>query len=179
MSKRWKLKVCIFSIFIFFFLGFAALYFYKMDREVCSKNKEVVIRLINEVWSKGNLQIVDQLIAPQYTIRHDPGDPWDWKILDLATFKKRVMLSRSVFPNQKFYIQDLVCDGNKIAVSWRFTGTQKGSIPGLPVTNKTVNVSGITIYYFSNGKIIGHWQVVDRLGFLQQLGKSISKSKPN
>ncbi|EKD71282.1 MAG: hypothetical protein ACD_46C00221G0007 [uncultured bacterium] len=179
MNKRWKLKICIFSIFIFFFLGFGTLYLYKMNREVCSKNKEVVIRLINEVWSKGNLQIVDQLIAPQYTIRHDPGDPWDGKTLDLATFKKRVMLSRYVFPDQKFYIEDLVCNSNKVAVSWRFTGTQKGKIPGLPVTNKTVNVSGMTIYYFSNGKIIGHWQVVDRLGFLQQLGKSINKSKPN
>ena len=43
---------------------------------------------------------------------------------------------------------------DKVAVSWRFTGTQKGSIPGLPSTNKRVNVSGLTIYYFSKGKII-------------------------
>ena len=172
MNKRWKLKIFIFSIFIFFFLGFAALYLFKMNKEICSKHKEAVMRLINEVWSEGNLQIVDQLIAPQYTIRHDPGDPWDGKTLDLATFKKRVMSSRYVFPDQKFYIQDLVCDGNKIAVSWKFTGTHKGNIPGLPVTNKTVNVSGMTIYYFSNDKIIGHWQIVDRLGFLQQLGIS-------
>ena len=42
--------------------------------------------------------------------------------------------------------------------------------PGLPTTNKKVNVSGLTIYYFKDGKIIGHWQVVDRLGFVEQLG---------
>lgn len=79
-------------------------------------------------------------------------------------------MSRYVFPNQKFYIEDIVAQGDKVAISWRFTGTQKGTIPGLPITNKTVNVSGLTIYYFSKGKIIGHWQVVDRLGFLGQLG---------
>ena len=134
------------------------------------ENKEAVVRLIEEVWSKGNLQIVDQLIAPQYTIRHDPGDQWEGKTLDLATFKERVKMSRQVFPDQKFYIEDLVCEGDKVSISWRFTGTQKGNIPGLPVTNKTVTVSGLTIYYFSNGKMIGHWQVVDRLGFLGQLG---------
>ncbi len=64
----------------------------------------------------------------------------------------------------------------KVTVSWRFTGTQKGNIPGLPTTNKAVNVSGLTIYYFSNGKIIGHWQVVDRFGFLEQLG--VKNSRP-
>lgn len=66
------------------------------------KNKEAVVKLIDEVWSKGNLQIVDQLIAPQYTIRHDPGDQWEGKTLDLATFKERVKMSRHVFPDQKF-----------------------------------------------------------------------------
>jgi len=134
------------------------------------KNKEAVITLLDEVWSKDNLQIVDQLIAPQYTIRHDPGDPWDGKTLDLTTFKERVKLSHHVFPDQKFYIEDLVGEGDQVAVSWRFTGTHKGSIPGLPTTNKKVNVSGLTIYYFKDGKIIGHWQVVDRLGFVEQLG---------
>lgn len=152
---------------------------YSLNNSDCTcnqKNKEAVINLIDEVWSKGNFQIVDRLIAPKYTIRHDPGDKWENKTIDLVTYKARVKMSRDVFPDQKFYIEDLVCSGNKITVSWRFTGTQEGKIPGLPVTNKRVNVSGMTIYYFSKGKIIGHWQVVDRLGFFQQLG--ISKKNP-
>lgn len=134
------------------------------------KNKEAIVTLIDEVWSKGNLQVVDQLIAPEYTIRHDPGDSWNGKTLDLSTYKERVKSSRQVFPDQQFYIEDIVGEGDKVAVSWKFTGTQKGNIPGLPITNKKVEVSGLTIYYFSHGKIIGHWQVVDRLGFFEQLG---------
>lgn len=134
------------------------------------KNKEAIVTLIDEVWSKGNLQVVDQLIAPEYTIKHDPGDPWNGKTLDLSTYKERVKSSRQVFPDQQFYIEDIVGEGDKVAVSWKFTGTQKGNIPGLPITNKKVEVSGLTIYYFSHGKIIGHWQVVDRLGFFEQLG---------
>lgn len=135
----------------------------------CEKNKTVVIRLIDEVWSKGNLEVVDQLVAPQYTIRHDPGDAWDGKTLDIATYKKRVTLSRSIFPDQVFHIHDVICNKDKIAISWDFTGTHEGKIPGLPTTNKQVTVSGLTIYYFSNHKIVGHWQVVDRLGFFEQL----------
>lgn len=138
-----------------------------------SYQKEAVKKLIDEVWSQGNLEIVDQLIAQQYIIKHDPGDSWDGKTLDLATFKERIQMSHRVFPDQKFYIEDLICEEDKVAVSWRFTGTHKCDIPGLAATNKNVNVSGMTIYYFSNGKIVGHWQVVDRLGFLNQLGMQL------
>jgi steroid delta-isomerase-like uncharacterized protein len=144
-----------------------------------SKNKDAVVRLIEEVWNKGNFQIVDQLIAPQYKVRHDPGDPWEGQTLDLTTYKERVKMSRDVLPDQKFFIEDMVGEGNKVAVSWTFTGTQKGDLPGVPATNKKVNVSGLTIYYFSQGKMIGHWQVLDKLSLLGQLGVQIGKEKAN
>lgn len=134
------------------------------------KNKEAVIKLLDEVWSKGSLEIVDQLIAPQYEIKQDPGDQWEGKTLDLAAYKERVRQSRSVFPDQTFYIDDILAEDDKVSVSWHFTGTQNGNIPGLPTTNKKVTVSGSTIYYFTNGMISGHWQIVDRLGFIGQLG---------
>lgn len=152
---------------------------YSLNKSNCTcneNNKKSLITLIDEVWSKGNYKVVDQLISPNYTIRHDPGDPWENKTIDLATYKARAKMSRDVFPDQKFYIEDLVCSDNKIAISWRFTGTQEGKIPELPVTNKKVNVSGMTIYYFSQGKIIGHWQVVDRMGLIQQFG--LTKKNP-
>src|SRR3990167_1509405 len=91
------------------------IYFFNEKQHMSiQKNKKMVVTLIEEVWSKGNLQIVDQLIAPQYTIRHDPGDPWEGKTFDLATFKERVKMSRHVFPDQRFYIEDLVGEGNKV-----------------------------------------------------------------
>lgn len=152
-------------------LGFS-LPTYSLTNNNCTcnqKNAEAVIKLIDEVWNKGNFQIVDQLIAPKYIIRHDPGDQWENKTIDLATYKNRVKMSRDVLPDQKFHIEDLVCQNDKVAVSWKFTGTQKGDLPGLPATNKTVSISGLTIYYFSEEKIIGHWQVIDKLNLFRQL----------
>ena len=155
---------CIFSSVLTF-------YFIKKDALLSKqRNKEVVVRLVEEVWSKGNLAMVDELVSPHYLIRHDPGDKWEGKTIDLASFKERVSMSRHILPDQKFYIEDLVCEGDKVAVSWRFTGTQKGDLPGLPAKNNTVNISGLTIYYLSNGKITGHWQVFDKLGLMTQLG---------
>lgn len=151
-------------------LGFILIFSKKNHSlSACVQKKEAVSKLIDEVWSKGNLGVVDQLIAPQYTIRHDPGDKWDGQTLDLNTYKERVNMSRQAFPNQKFYINDLICEGNKVAVSWHFLGTLKGNIPGVAATGMPVNVSGLTIYYFSKKKIIGHWQIVDRLGLMEHM----------
>jgi hypothetical protein len=46
--------------------------------------KELLRQLIEEVWNAGNVDASDLYIASAYTIRHDPGDPWEGQELDLA-----------------------------------------------------------------------------------------------
>jgi steroid delta-isomerase-like uncharacterized protein len=132
------------------------------------KNK--LSMLLEQVWNKGNLDLVDELIAPQYTIHHDPGDPWEGQSLDHAAFKERVLYSRNAFPDLHFAVQEYVPAEEMVAVSWYFSGTHEGNLAEIPATGKKINLSGITIYYFSNGRITGHWQVIDQLAFLSQIG---------
>jgi predicted ester cyclase len=49
-------------------------------------------------------------------------------------------------------------------------GTNTGAIAGRPPSGRPIAVSGLTIYYFADGRITGHRQVVDRLSVVQQLG---------
>jgi len=136
------------------------------------KNKAILCEFMEEIWNNGNLDSADKYIQIPYVIHHDPGDPWEGQSLDLATFKKRVLQSRHIFPDLHFTVKEIVGEGDKVAISWQLEGTHKGDMAGLPPpTGKKVKVSGLTIYYFSNGKITGHWQVVDRLGFMQQLAR--------
>ena len=125
---------------------------------------------LEQVWNEGNLDLVDELIAPQYTIHHDPGDPWDGQSLDHAAFKERVLYSRNAFPDLHFAVQEYVPAEEMVAVSWYLSGTHEGNLAEIPATGKKINLSGITIYYFSNGRITGHWQVIDQLAFLSQIG---------
>ncbi len=141
------------------------------------RNKAAVVRLIDEVWSQGNLDVADELIAPAYVIHHDPGDPWESKTLNHESFKERVVHARTIFPDLRFQILELIAEGDKVAVSWRFRGTQAGPLPGMPASGKPVEVSGITIYDFEGDKIAGHWQEIDRVGLMQQLGGSGPKGE--
>ena len=130
---------------------------------------EIVKRLLQTVWSEGRIDDSDGLIADHYTIRHDPGDPWEGKTLDLAGYKDRVRMSRAPFPDQKFEIVDLAQGEGIVAVTWTWSGTHRGDLPGLPATGKVIHMSGATVYYFSGERITGHWQIADRLSVYRQI----------
>jgi steroid delta-isomerase-like uncharacterized protein len=135
-------------------------------------NKDILNRFITEVWSNGDIDACERYIAAKYTIHHDPGDPWDKRELDLAGYRERVTLSRAPFPDQFFTIQELVGEGQKVVVSWLWSATHKGDIPGFPATGRRIEMSGITVYFFEQGRLTGHWQVTDRLGVFMQLRQS-------
>jgi len=125
---------------------------------------------IREIWDEGLAHKADQYVAAAYTIHHDPGDPWDGMTLDLEGFKDRVRTSRAAFPDQRFAIQRLFVDGAEIAMTWLWSATHTGDLPGFPATGKTIHMSGATVYHFDeNDKLTGHWQITDRLGVYQQL----------
>jgi predicted ester cyclase len=97
------------------------------------------------------------------------GDPWDKQQLDLAGYKDRVRISRAPFPDQRFTIQDLVGEASTAVVTWLWSGTHQGDLPGFPATCYNIKMSGATVYYFDGASLTGHWQMVDRLGVYMQL----------
>ena len=137
--------------------------------------KEILTQFIREVWTEGKVEASDKYIASKYTIHHDPGDPWDRKVLDLEGYKERVRISRAPFPDQRFDIQGLFADGDAVVVTWYWTGTHRGDIPGFPASGRQIKMSGATVYYFEGDKISGHWQITDRLGVYQQFRQAASE----
>jgi predicted ester cyclase len=131
--------------------------------------KDMLTQFIEEVWNAGDIDASDKYIAPKYTIHHDPGDPWDKQELDLPGYKERLRISRAPFPDQRFSIQDLVAESNTVVMTWLWSATHTGDIPGFPATGGNIKMSGATVYYFHSGRLTGHWQIVDRLGVYMQL----------
>jgi predicted ester cyclase len=115
------------------------------------------------------LSDVDRLVAPQYVIHSDPGDPWEGQTLDRATYRERVRYSRTGFPDLTFTIHDLIPTEHRVCVRWSAEGTHAGDLIGLPATRRRLRFAGQTIYDMVGEHVGGHWQVVDRLGFMQQL----------
>ncbi len=134
-----------------------------------SSNKERLARFIELAWNRENLNAVDEYLAPLYRIHHDPGDPWEGLTLDVAGFKERLVTSRAVAPDQKFRIEDMIGEENRVVAIWTWKGTHLGEIAGIPASGKVITMSGLTAYSFRGKRLTGHWQVADRLGVYRQL----------
>jgi steroid delta-isomerase-like uncharacterized protein len=130
-------------------------------------NKNVVRRLFDEVWNKGNLPVADQLFASSYT-HHDPSTP------DFGhgpeSEKKRATLYRTAFPDFRLTIEDLTAEGETVTARWSCHGTHKGDLNGIAPTGKPFSISGISIARFISGRMVEGWINWDALGLMQQLG---------
>ena len=64
-------------------------------------------------------------------------------------------------------------DGDTIAVTWLWSATHRGDLPGFPATGQRITMSGATLYTFdASNKLTGHWQITDRLGVYHQLQRN-------
>lgn len=125
--------------------------------------------LYRVVWSEGDSGAIERLVAPAYTIHSDPGDAWEGRTLDRREYEERVGYSRTAFPDLEFTLHDVLAAGGRVSVRWRAEGTHLGALQDLPATGRRLAFAGQTIYETRDGQVAGHWQVVDRLGFVQQL----------
>ncbi|HEY3328390.1 MAG TPA: ester cyclase [Capsulimonadaceae bacterium] len=134
-------------------------------------NETVLGQLIDEVWNRGDLTNLESIVADEYEVAGDPGDPWNGQSLDRESFRSRVAYTRGAFPDVRFDVKESLVDGDRVAIRWTMSGTHLGDLLLLPATGKSFAVDGLTFYYFRDGKVAGHRQVFDQLGFLAQIGR--------
>jgi len=77
---------------------------------------------------------------------------------------------RQAFPDGRYTIDQVIAEGDFVVVRFTGRGTNTGAGNGLPATGKPVEVTGITIFRFVNGKIAEEWGEYDMLSLLKQLG---------
>lgn len=130
-------------------------------------NKALVQRVMQEAMNKGNLSIVDQLVATEYVYRA-PGSS---ELHGPEGMKQNVMLYRTAFPDVHLSIDRLIAEDDTVVVCWTGSGTHNGALMGIPPTRKYVsNIKGITVARCTAGKMVESTDVFDMLGILQQIG---------
>ena len=140
------------------------------------ERKKLLTTFIEKVWSQGRIESCDDFVGDTYTIRHDPGDPWDGQTLSRDGFKERVRISRGPFPDQRFTLVSILEEDYSVVIAWTWAGSHKGEIAGFAATGARLTMSGLTIYDLDEqNRIRGHWQVTDRLGIFQQLTQNATK----
>ena len=125
-----------------------------------------VIRRGYEAWNTGQLEILEELLAPDFRA-HDPTAPGG--IVDRSAVHEILSDIRIAFPDVRREVCDYVAQGDKIAVRWSVTGTHRAPFAGAAPTGRRISVSGITFYRIENGRIAEEWVEMDSAGLTRQL----------
>ncbi len=129
------------------------------------RNKALTQRFYEEVVNRGDLSLVDELLAPDH-VEHEllagvkPGR---------EGVKQLFAGLREAFPNLKTSVDDLLADGNKVVARVTMSGTQAREFMGIPATGKSFRITVIDIMKFDDGRITEHWGVSDTGSLIQQL----------
>ncbi len=125
------------------------------------QNKAALKRLYDEVWNKGNLSVIPELVSPNYHYG-------DYKGLD--GYRQLVAMQRAAFPDVRFTVDHGGCEGDWLAYQVSTKGTLKAKLGNIEPTGRTADWKRAFFSQFQGGKIVTAATVSDSLGFYQQIG---------
>lgn len=141
-----------------------------MGNPVQDENKSFVRRFYEEVYNRGNLDLIDAVYSPEVelhiaSIPEDPFGP--------LPIKQLVAMTRTAFPSVHVTVDDLVAADDKVVASISITGAFQGASRGASPRENLSWWRRIDIYRIVDGKIVEQWGDRDDLATLQRLGIAV------
>jgi steroid delta-isomerase-like uncharacterized protein len=126
----------------------------------------VVRRFIEEVWNKGDFNVLGELVSDKYVA----VEPIIGELRGHDALRQQVQTFRTAFPDLRMTIDDIGMAGDRVFTRWTARGTHKGAFMGIAPTNNRGEVHGISINKVANGKIVEHHESYDTLTMFQLMG---------
>ena len=132
---------------------------YNMSLE---ENKTIIRRWF-EAENKKDLSPIEDIVAPNF-IDHAH------QLRGLEEYKQRLNMLIKAFPDFHETIEDIIAEGDKVWVRFKFSGTHKGEYHGLAPTGKKVTLEAVDIFRMVDGKAVEEWEIADALDSLKEIG---------
>jgi steroid delta-isomerase-like uncharacterized protein len=117
-------------------------------------------------WDHGDVDALDAVLSPDYRRRADAADEGQ----NLAEFKASIIATRSAFPDLITTIDEILVDGDRVALRWHSNGRHDGSFLGVPPTHRQVTVGGATFARFQDDRVVEEFVTWDPRALLSALG---------
>ncbi len=132
-------------------------------------SNEAVRQFWEEVWTRGQVEVLDDIFHPDMT---ENGEP-----VAVDAFQRGVAKWREIFPDFSATIEELLSIADdRVVTRVTYRGTHRGTLWGLEATGAETEVVGIDLFRVQSGRIIELWHAVDHLQLVLQLGGTV-KSK--
>jgi steroid delta-isomerase-like uncharacterized protein len=135
------------------------------------ENKIKARRGLKELWETADLAIAEEIYSAKF-VNHEITHR---QYGNLENYKKYVSVIHRIVQDFRVVIEDLIAEGDEVAIRWNVSGTNRTS-------GNAYAWGGITIFRFSDGKIMEAWwsrdalRIAHQMGFVPGLGRRIRLS---
>jgi steroid delta-isomerase-like uncharacterized protein len=140
------------------------------------ENEGLVRRLFEEGWGQGDMAVLEEVLAADY-VHHFPhlaglASDVNVPVPHRADLAAAIQEWRTAFPDLQITIEDLIADGDTVAMRAILTGTQAAPLPawGAPNTGRRMEREQQGFFRIACGRIAEDWVLPDNLTLVRQLG---------
>ena len=130
----------------------------------CEKNKAVARQLFEVALNQDNWDVYNNIHTPDFVAHAGKRSE------NLEGDLKSAKGWRLAFPDGRYTVDQIIAEADYVVVRFTGHGTNTGSGNGLPATGKQIELTGVTVFRFSGGKIAEEWTEYDRMSLMKQLG---------
>jgi predicted ester cyclase len=138
--------------------------------QTLSENKAIVLRSEAELWSKGNLDVADELYGADFICHFIGGTEWK----GIKGLTSEVASHRTAFPDWSEKVDDIIAEGDRVVIRFTSSGTQRGEFGGIAPHGEKVTIHEVAIYRVVGGKIVEQWGFPDSQSLMQQVTAAAS-----
>lgn len=149
------------------------------NNTAAEKNKETMTKVMDS-FNSGNMDSIGNWVGDNF-VDHNP-DP-NVKSTGIQELRDMIKMYHTAFPDMKQNIMGMWADNDKVIAHFNMKGTNSGTMGEMPATNKSIDINGVDIVRFENGKAVEHWgyweesKMLTQLGLMPDMGPATDPSK--
>jgi len=129
------------------------------------ENKRLARRILNQIVEEGNLDAIEDLYAED-AVEHTPMGDFSGREAIADGFE----MTRNAFSDYAVTVEDVVAEGDTVAVRLTERGTHDGEFAGIEPTGREFEHQTMAFLRLEDGQVAEWWVQPDNLGLMQQLG---------
>ena len=136
-------------------------------------NKAIVRRFVDEIFVQGRKETVDELLADDFV-----GHTWPSTGNPRADLKGAIDRTSKGLADPVFTIEDVIAEGDRVAVRLTAAATQVGELMGMPPSGKRYEIGEIHVFRLRDGQVVEHWHQFEQMKMMEQLGALPASPEP-
>jgi steroid delta-isomerase-like uncharacterized protein len=141
-----------------------------------TENKQLIRNAFDELANQKKLDALERYCAPDILDHNPPAGAPEGGI-DAVRHGFEQM--HRALPDLRAGIEEMVAEGDHVFVRCTYQGTHRGELMGLQPTGKRINLDSWHLFRVSGGKVAEHWEKLNALDLLQQVGATRAQAATN